>query len=248
MASGDTLVAFTPHSNIVPAWVWVAFNSGDTEPSLGDVIWGDTSNENGVLEYLVLLSGTWGGADAAGWMLLAKVTDTFTTGENWTANTTVAGNDGTFVGTPTVCFATFDTRNHHPVYDFDDGANEIMMFQGYMPQNYDGGGLTVTVSVMCQSATTGDMSWQGFFKSVTPGADDLDDKNFAAPQVNAAVDAPTTLGWTVDFELTFTDGAQMDSVAAGEWFYFLLMRDAQDSTADDMAGDANFIGAEIKET
>ena len=40
----------------------------------------------------------------------------------------------------------------------------------------------------------------------------------------------------------------MDSIAAGELFYLLLMRDAQDTTNDDMAGDAEFVFMEIQET
>ena len=33
MASGNTLVAFTPQNNLPPDWLWVAFTSGSTEPT-----------------------------------------------------------------------------------------------------------------------------------------------------------------------------------------------------------------------
>ena len=73
MASGDTLVVLHPNNNSAPSWLWVEFTSGSTEPTLGDTIWGDTSNANAVLEYLgALTSGTWAGNDAAGYMLLSN--------------------------------------------------------------------------------------------------------------------------------------------------------------------------------
>jgi len=255
MASGDTLNVFTPLNNIPPSWLWVAFTSGSVEPTAdGDgtaVIWGDTSNANAVLEYLSpLTSGTWGGGDAAGYMLLSNWEGTaWTSGENWTKDTTTAGNDGTLTGVPVACAATPDRRNSLPVLDFDAIINELAMFQGVMPRHYSAAtGITCTVTVMATSATTLDMSFAIFLKSVTSNVDDLDVKNFAAPQTNAAVDAPTTLGATREFTITFTDGAQMDSIAAGEPYYLLFMRDAQDGTNDNMDGDAELVSIEVQDT
>ena len=251
MASGDTLQVFNSLDNLAPAWAYVAFTGGSTEPSLGDTIWGDTSNENGILEFLSLESGTWGGSDAAGYMLLSNLTGTvadWTSGENFTANTTTPGDHGTLTALPVLCFATLDTRNNKWILDFDAAVNEVAMFQGFMPRHYGGGGVTITFGWMATSATTNDTSWKAFFMSVTDDADDLDTKNFAAPQSNQAVDVASASGEVDYFTIAFTDGAQMDSVAAGEMFYLLLMRDAQDTTNDDMAGDAEFVFAEIKET
>ena len=50
MASGNTLTVLIATAATQPAWAFVAFTSGSTEPSPGDVIWGDTSDENGILE------------------------------------------------------------------------------------------------------------------------------------------------------------------------------------------------------
>lgn len=254
MASGDSLVSFFPLSNLPPDWLFVAFTSGSVEPTANgdgtDVIWGDTSNANARLEFLSLESGTWGGGDAAGYMLLSNWDGTaWSSGENFTQNTTTPANDGTLTAVPVACTATLDLRQGKPVLDFDAVVNELAMFQGFMPRHYAGTtGITVTVGVAASSATTGDMSWKIFFMSVSDNADDLDVKNFADPQSNQAVDAPTTLGAVRYFTIAFTDGAQMDSIAAGEMFYMLLMRDAQDSTNDDMAGDAEVVFAEIQET
>ena len=219
MASGDTLVTFDARSGIRPSWAFVAFTSGSTEPSPGDTIWGDTSDENGILEVLSLESGTWGGGDAAGYMLLSQLTgdvSAWTSGENFTANSSTPADDGTLTLLPVFAFATIDTRAADlRLLDFNDTSNNIEIFLFLMPRSYAGGGVTVSIWVLTTTAT-GDMSFKGFFKSVTDDVDNLDTKNFAAPQSNTAIDAPSASGEAKLFTITFTDGAQMDSVAAGE--------------------------------
>ena len=252
MASGDTLVTFDARSGIRPSWAFVAFTSGSTEPSPADTIWGDTSDENGILEVLSLESGTWGGGDAAGYMLLSQLTgdvSDWSSGENFTANSSTPANHGTLTALPVFAAASIDIRaSDLRLLDFDATSNEIeIFFIPTMSRAYAGGGVTVSIWVLT-TTTTGDMSFKGFFKSVTDNVDNLDTKNFAAPQSNTAIDAPGAVGRAKLFTITFTNGAQMDSVAAGEPFFFMLMRDAQDSTNDDMAGDAELLAGEIKET
>lgn len=251
MASGDTLVTFDARSGIRPNWAFVAFTGGSTEPSPGDTIWGDTSDENGILEVLSLESGTWGGGDAAGYMLLSQLLNSpsdWSSGEDFTANSSTPGDHGTLTALPVFAFATTDTRaSDLRLLDFDAASNEIEIFFFLMPRSYAGGGVTVSIWVLT-TTTTGDMSFKGFFKSATDNVDNLDTKNFAAPQSNTAIDAPGAVGRARLFTIAFTNGAQMDSIAAGEPAFFMLMRDAQDGTNDDMAGVAEFLVGEIKET
>ena len=250
MASGDSLATFDARSGIRPNWAFVAFTSGSTEPSPGDTIWGDTSDENGFLEVLSLESGTWAGGDAAGYMLLSNLTGdvgAWTSGENFTEGSTTPADHGTLTALPVFCFATLDTRNNIPLLDFDAASNEIEIFFGVMPRSYAGGGVTISFYVLT-TQVTGDMSWKTFFKSVTDDVDNLDTKVFAAPQSNQAVDAPSASGEPKLFTIAHTDGAQMDSLAAGEPFFLMLMRDGQDTTNDDMANDAEMLSGEIKET
>jgi len=115
-----------------------------------------------------------------------------------------------------------------------------------MPRHYGGGGLTVTIGWMATSATTGDVVWDAALKSVTDDADDLDTKAFAA--VNSATDTTASASGEVAYTtVTFTDGADMDSVAAGEYFQFYLNRDANNGS-DTMTGDAELVFIEIRET
>ncbi len=258
MSAGDSLNFFTPQHNNAPSWFWVAFTSGSTEPSLMDTIWGDASNANAVLEYITLTSGTWGGGDAAGYMLLSNHDGTaWTSGENFTANTTVAGNHGTITSTPGLATATGDViRSDTMVVDFPSSApNTLALFPFQMPYHYGGGGITLTVGVVSSTAT-GDMSFAAFMKSLTDDVDNLGNlgtdpsglKAFAPPVFNQTIDAATVAGEVKYFEIAMTDGAQMDSIAAGEYGQLLLMRDSQDGTNDDMAQDAEFVFMAMRET
>ncbi len=149
---------------------------------------------------------------------------------------------------PSSNYATLDTRNQIPILDFDDSTDESIVFAGVMPRHYAGGGLTVTVGWMAATATSGTISLDAAFMSVTDDADDLDSDEFAAAN-NAN---PTTASATgeVDYAtITFTDGADMDSVAAGEYFRLKITRDADGTTStDDLSGDMELVFVEIKET
>lgn len=149
---------------------------------------------------------------------------------------------------PSSNYATLDTRNGVLVADFDDTTDESLDFAGFMPLHYAGGGITVTVGWMATSATANTISLDVSFMSVTDDADDLDTKAFAAAK-NAN---PTTASATgeVDYvNITFTDGADMDSVAAGEYFRMRITRDANGTTStDNMAGDMELVFVHIKET
>ena len=256
MASGDTLVTLHPNNNNAPAWFYVAFTSGATEPAIGDTLWGDTSNANGVIEWYSLEGGAWDNT-GTGYILLSNHNGTaWSSGENATANSTAAGDHLTLTALPVACAATLDVvRSDTMVLDFDATVNEVALFTCLMPRHYAGGGLTINVGVS-STTNTGDMSWALFLKSYTDDTDNLSNvgtdpsalKVFAAPNFNTAFDAASVAGEIAEETTTFTDGADMDSVAAGEYFHLLIMRDAQDSTNDDMAADAELVFIEIKET
>ena len=140
--------------------------------------------------------------------------------------------------------AQFDKRAGVPVLDFDDSVDENAEFGGFMPRNYAGGGITVTIGWMASSATSGTTSWDISFKSITDDADDLDTKSYAAANTVTATTASAS--GEVDYAtVTFTDGADMDSIAAGEYFRMQVTVDASDGT---MTGDAELVFIEIQET
>jgi hypothetical protein len=146
---------------------------------------------------------------------------------------------------PSANFATLDTRNNHPILDFDKDTDESAIFSDIMPRNYLGGGITVYVHWAADGVTINDVVWDVSFERIGT-AQDLDADSFAAVQ-SVTDTAPGTDGFVAIASISFTDGAQMDSIAVGELYRIKVTRDA-DSGNDDLDADAQLCGIELKET
>ena len=144
--------------------------------------------------------------------------------------------------------ATFDTRNNHPVLDFDDAQDEEITFSAIMPRHYGGGGVTVYLHWSADGVAVNDVQWEVAFERIGDGQLDIDADSFAT--VQTVVDtAPGTDGFVTVASIAFTDGSQMDLVAVGELFRLLVGRDGlNNSTNDTMLADAELHAVEIKET
>ena len=147
---------------------------------------------------------------------------------------------------PAANAATIDLRNQHPVLDFDAGTNESAVFGAVMPRNYAGTtGVTVYLHYAMSSAEADTVDWDVAFERVGDQQLDIDGDSFAAVNSVDNTTVPGTTGLVDIVNVTFTDGADMDSVAVGEGFRLTVIRDA---TNDDAAGDAELWRVEIKET
>lgn len=146
---------------------------------------------------------------------------------------------------PSANYATLDLRNYHPCLDFDATTNEYAVFSAIMPQAYAGGGVTVYLHYAMSSAEANTVDWDACFERIGDQQLDIDGDDFAA--VNSVDDTtvPGTTGLVDIVSIAFTDGADMDSVAAGELFRLKINRDA---ASDDAAGDAELYAVEIRET
>jgi len=141
---------------------------------------------------------------------------------------------------------TYDTRNQHPVYDADAATAERRVVSGIMPQHYDGGGIDVLVH-FSMSADNNDA--HGVRVAVAledDSAQDLDSDSFASAQ-EATGNPSTTLGVETVVTVSFTDGAQMDNVGAGDRFRLYIERNVSHGD-DDATGDAEFGPIEIRES
>lgn len=69
--SGNTLYC------LAVDWGTLAFDAGSTEIVAGDTITDATSGATAIVDQIVVSSGTWGGSDAAGTMILKDVSGTF---------------------------------------------------------------------------------------------------------------------------------------------------------------------------
>ena len=147
---------------------------------------------------------------------------------------------------PTSNYATLDTRNNHPCLDFDASTNESAIFSGIMPQSYAGTtGITVYLHYAMSTATSGDIDWDIALERIGDQQLDIDADSFAAVNSVDNTTVPGTSGNVDIVSIAFTDGADMDSVAAGEAFRLKVTRDAANDTA---AGDAELFKVEIRET
>lgn len=148
---------------------------------------------------------------------------------------------------PASAFATMDTRNSHPVLDFDGATDEEAVFTGIMPAHYSAAtGVTVKVHVAFTSATSGTANIEAMWELVT--GLDIDADSFAAMQ-DVGVTPNATSGIETVGSIVFTAGAQMDSVVAGSLFRLKIRRDADGTNGtDDQATDMELLGIEVVET
>jgi len=158
---------------------------------------------------------------------------------------------------PATSFATLDTiaggstpAEAIPVLDFDADASEYMDFKIALPAGYASGGLTVTIIYSMTSdhdeGTPHKVRWEVAFARVADDALDLNGDQ--AYDYNGVSDiVPSVVGEVSYATITFTDGADMDSLAAGEMAILRIYRD-HDHADDNATGDAELQMIQIKET
>ena len=161
--------------------------------------------------------------------------------------TSITFKPGDYEPTSTI-YAQLDTNNQHPVLDFSPTADEEAMWTDFLMEGYDGGGLTVDIYVVT-AATSGNTVFQAAIERIET-TQDTDTDGFASFQSSGAVAVSGTAGVPVKVTITFTDGSQMDSLAAGELFRLKIRRDADDTSATDSvtANDVSVLAVKVKET
>lgn len=145
---------------------------------------------------------------------------------------------------PATANALLDTRNSHPVLDFNDSTNLSAVFTSILPRAYSGEGITAYLHYAMTSAEEGDTDWDGSIERIGE-SQDIDADGFAAVQSKDNCAVPGTSGLVSIISISFTDGAQMDNLAVGEAFRFKVTRDAVSDTA---VGDAELLAIEICES
>lgn len=141
--------------------------------------------------------------------------------------------------------ATPDVRNNIPVIDFDAATEETAYFKSIMPSHYAGGGVTVDIYWMATSATSGTVRWGLSAERGNEGNNDFDADNFGA-ESTADGTADLTNGKKTKTTITISH-ANLGSPSAGDPMRFKLRRVITGVTGN-MAGDAEFVEAHVKET
>lgn len=143
--------------------------------------------------------------------------------------------------------ATPDTRNGHPVYEFDPGSDEEAWFESICPSYYSNGGIKVRLFVGCDTATSGTMRFQSDFERITAGSLDVDADSFSGTFQSGSMAAPGTAGIFNWLEINHTN-AQIDSVTAGDLFRLKVRRDADDTSGtDNVSGDVQLMAVQLVE-
>lgn len=143
---------------------------------------------------------------------------------------------------PALTFATFDTRNAHPVLDFS--LTEIAIFSSILPRHYNGGGLTVYLHYAMTSAIEDDIKLETSFEQIGETLD-IDADSFAAAQNTGDITVPETSGYVDIITTTHNNGAEIDNLLIGKGFRLKIKRIA---AAEEAAGELELRFVEIKET
>lgn len=122
---------------------------------------------------------------------------------------------------------------------YDDTADELTDFPCRMPSSYAGGGLTVKIHIGRETGTAAADIRLGIAVRRLNTSEDRDTSH-TYDFNEATVAMPTSVGTTVEATITFTDGADMDSLAAGEEFLLRARREPTQTAEDDLTDDAYY--------
>lgn len=154
---------------------------------------------------------------------------------------------------PATLYATLDTMTGTstpaeavPVLDFDDTTVEYADFYGVMPSHYAGGGITMIIMWSAAQATNKGI-WSAAFRRVGDDVEDLDTtaKTYDY-NTTGDIDPASVIGEVAYDTITFTNGADMDSVVAGDYFILRVKRPAPSGTK--ITGDISIHAIHVKET
>lgn len=146
---------------------------------------------------------------------------------------------------PGTNFATPAVINDRPVLAFDATVDESIYFTDIAPQNLTGA-ITVVISYMMASATTGSVHFQAALEAISDGdATDLDATTSFDSYNSAGATVPGTAGQIDQISITMTNA---DSLTAGDYCRLKVNRDA-DSTSgtDDAVGDCYVLAIELRD-
>jgi len=144
---------------------------------------------------------------------------------------------------PATDFATIDTRNNHPVLDFDASTTETVFFTGFIPQGASfatsGTALTFVLESTATSATSGNIGWNVALERIVAGGIDIDADNFGTAQPGSAAVSGTS-GIVTEVSVTFTLAQLPSLLAAGDMIRVRVQRNT--SVSGDHTGDAELLG------
>lgn len=147
---------------------------------------------------------------------------------------------------PAASFPQLLLVNRRPVLAFDAAADETAYWSFIAPQGLTGT-LTLVLTYMMASATSGTVGLQAAVEAVTDGdSTDLDGAtSFDTVNNSASTTVPGTAGFIDQISITLTNA---DSIAAGDYVRVSVNRDGDGSAITDSAtGDLYLLLAELRD-
>src|SRR3990167_6483730 len=130
--------------------------------------------------------------------------------------------------------ATGSAEEQVPVWAFDAATGEFLDFYG-RTDNYASGGLTLVFGWGAATATAGAAVLRAAIRAIPSDAEQLTVTQHAYDFNGVTATGPNLTGEVVYSTITFTSGADMDSLANNEAFILRVNRNAT-ATGDDMSG------------
>lgn len=147
--------------------------------------------------------------------------------------------------------ATLDTRaggatpaENVIVWDFDASAGEYMDFLGILPNGYNNAGLTLSLGFTMTTGTTGDVVLRAGIRRLDTSEDIGSAHSY---DFNGTTHTVESTGEMAVATITFTDGADMDNLSAGEPFLLRVNRNST-SSGDGAVGDLELALISLRET
>lgn len=136
--------------------------------------------------------------------------------------------------------------NQRPVLAFDAATDETAYWTDIAPQGLTGT-ITLVLSYIMASATTGTVGIQAQIEAVTAGdATDLDaTTSFDTVNNSASTTVPGTAGYLGQISITMTNA---DSIAVADYYRISVNRDADGTAITDSAtGDLYLLAIELRD-
>ena len=125
-----------------------------------------------------------------------------------------------------------------PIIAYDDATTEYWDFLCSL-EGYDAGGLTVELAWMADTDTSDAVVWGVAIRAIVDDAEDLDTSHTYA--FNTGTKTSGTAAGEITYDtVTFTDGADADSMADGQRFMLRVQRVGGDGS-DTLLGDAHLL-------
>ena len=149
---------------------------------------------------------------------------------------------------PSTGLAESDTRNSHPVLDFDTAADECAVFTFVLAEDYGGGSVDVQLQFTTTAAGGSNVALLTDFERILAGTLDIDADSFDTTAICVLTSSNSTSGITVISTHTHTSG-EIDGLLAGELGRLRVCRDIDGAScgSDVQAGDVELVSVTIDE-